>query len=151
MSKKPSKKQPDSSPAWLKWAVVGGLVLIVIAFASMLVMNQQAAPAKALPAEVSVDEAYNLYKEGVFLLDVRTQEEWVDYHAPGTTLIPLDELPSRLAEVPTDQTVVVICRSGNRSQQGRDILQKAGYDQVTSMAGGLKTWQAKGYPVTSGP
>jgi rhodanese-related sulfurtransferase len=151
MSKKPSNKQSDSSPAWLKWAVIGGLALIVIAAASMLVMNRQAAPTKALPAEISVDEAYNLYKEGVFLLDVRTQEEWVDYHAPGTTLIPLDELPSRLAEVPTDQTVVVICRSGNRSQQGRDILQKSGYDQVTSMAGGLKTWQAKGYPVISGP
>ena len=67
------------------------------------------------------------------------------------TLIPLDQLSDRLAEVPTDQTIVVVCRSGNRSQQGRDILKQAGYEQVTSMTGGLKTWQAKGYPVTTGP
>lgn len=151
MSRKPLKKQQNSSPAWLKWAVIGGLTLIVIAAVSVLVMNQQAATTDVLPAEISVDEAYRLYKEGVFVLDVRTREEWDEYHAPGTTLIPLVELPSRLAEVPADQTVIVVCRSGNRSQQGRDILQKAGYDQVTSMAGGLKAWQAKGYPVTSSP
>jgi len=133
------------------WAVIGGVALIVIAVTSVLLMNQQSASVKALPAEVSVDEAYEMYNEGAFLLDVRTQEEWDEYHAPGTTLIPLDQLPGRLAEVPTDQTIVVVCRSGNRSQQGRDILKQAGYEQVTSMAGGLKTWQAQGYPVTTGP
>lgn len=133
------------------WAVIGGVALIVIAVASVLLINQQSASVKALPAEVSVDEAYEMYNEGAFLLDVRTQEEWDEYHAPGTTLIPLDQLPNRLAEVPTDQTIVVVCRSGNRSQQGRDILKQAGYEQVTSMAGGLKTWQAQGYPVTTGP
>jgi rhodanese-related sulfurtransferase len=150
MSKKPSKEQQKSSPAWLTWAVIGGVALIVIAV-YVLFMNQQSASVKALPAEVSVDEAYEMYNEGAFLLDVRTQEEWDEYHAPGTTLIPLDQLPNRLAEVPTDQTIVVVCRSGNRSQQGRDILKQAGYEQVTSMAGGLKTWQAQGYPVTTGP
>jgi rhodanese-related sulfurtransferase len=151
MSKKPSKKQQNSSPAWLMWAVIGGVALIVIAVTSVLLMNQQSASVKALPAEVSVDEAYEMYNEEAFLLDVRTQEEWDEYHAPGTTLIPLDQLPDRLAEVPTNQTIVVVCRSGNRSQQGRDILKQAGYEQVTSMAGGLKTWQAQGYPVTTGP
>ena len=151
MSKKLSKKQQKSSPPWLKWAVIGGLALIVIAVASVLVMNQQAVSTNALPAQISVDEAYEMYNEGAFLLDVRTQEEWDEYHAPGTTLIPLDELPDRLAEVPTDQTIVVVCRSGNRSQQGRDILLDAGYEQVTSMADGLKTWRTQGYPLTTGP
>jgi rhodanese-related sulfurtransferase len=151
MSKKPSKKQQNSSPAWLKWAIIGGLALIVVAVVAGLFMNQPAESVKALPAEVTVDEAYEMYNAGAFLLDVRTQEEWDEYHAPGATLIPLDQLPDRLAEVPTDQTIVVVCRSGNRSQQGRDILKQAGYEQVTSMSGGLKTWQAQGYPVTTGP
>jgi rhodanese-related sulfurtransferase len=151
MSKKSSKKRSHSTPSWLKWAVAGGLAVIVIAVASVLVMNQRAASTKAFPAEISVDEAYRLYTDGTFLLDVRTQEEWNEYHVPGTTHIPLDQLPDRLAEVPADQPVVVICRSGNRSQQGRDILEKAGYGQVTSMAGGLKAWRTQGYPVTSGP
>jgi rhodanese-related sulfurtransferase len=45
---------------------------------------------------------------------------------------------------------VVVCRSGNRSQAGRDILLQAGFN-VTSMSGGLNEWRASGYPVVSGP
>jgi rhodanese-related sulfurtransferase len=151
MPKKPSEKQQKSSPPWLKWAVIGGIALVVITITSVMVMNQTPSSVKTLPSEISVDDAYEMYNEGAFLLDVRTQEEWDEYHAPGTTLIPLDELPDRLAEVPTDQTIVVVCRSGNRSQQGRDILLDAGYEQVTSMADGLKTWRTLGYPVSTGP
>jgi rhodanese-related sulfurtransferase len=101
----------------------------------------------ALPSEISVSEAYNKYQSGAFLLDVRTPEEWNEFHAPNTTLIPLDELPSRLSEIPRDKEIVVVCRSGNRSQQGRDILLNAGFQQVTSMQGGLNEWRASGYPV----
>ncbi len=150
MSNKQSK-QTKTSPSWLKWVIIGGIGLLVLAIAAVMISNQSGDTVKPLPAEISVDEAHNMYEEGAFLLDVRTPEEWNEYHAPGTTLIPLDQLSSRIAEVPTDQTIVVVCRSGNRSQQGRDILKQAGYEQVTSMAGGLKTWQAQGYPVTSGP
>ena len=71
--------------------------------------------------------------------------------AANTTLIPLDQLASRVNEVPRDQEIVVVCRSGNRSQQGRDILLQAGFEQVTSMQGGLNEWRATGYPVASGP
>ena len=66
-------------------------------------------------------------------MDVRTQEEWNEFHAPNTTLIPLDELASRVNELPKDQPIVVVCRSGNRSQTGRDILLQAGFN-ATSMA-----------------
>jgi rhodanese-related sulfurtransferase len=101
----------------------------------------------SLPLEINVDEAYERYQAGDFLLDVRTQEEWDEYHIPGTTLIPLDELGARVDEVPADQNVVVVCRSGNRSQAGRDTLRDAGYTQVTSMDGGVSTWRDAGYPV----
>jgi rhodanese-related sulfurtransferase len=151
MSKKPLKKQQKTTPSWLMWAALGALALIVVAAASLFAVNQLSASNRAFPAQISVDEAYKFYNEGAFLLDVRTQEEWDEYHVPGTTLIPLDELPDRLAEVPADQTIVVVCRSGNRSQKGRDILLDAGFDQVTSMADGLKVWRTQGYPVTTGP
>ena len=62
-----------------------------------------------------------MYQNGAFVLDVRTVEEWNEFHAPDSTLIPLDQLASRLNEVPRDRQIVVVCRSGNRSQQGRDI------------------------------
>lgn len=124
---------------------VVGIIVYLIATASGGVGG-----AATLAREISVDEAYQLYQEGTFVLDVRTQEEWDEYHAPNTTLIPLDQLPARLSELPKDREIVVVCRSGNRSQQGRDILLNAGFS-ATSMAGGLKEWYAKGYPVEGAP
>ena len=105
------------------------------------------AAGETLPANISVDQAHQLYEDGTFVLDVRTQEEWNDFHIPNTTLIPLDELESRLSEVPADQPIVVICRSGNRSQVGRDTLKQAGYENVTSVDGGVTAWDSAGYPI----
>lgn len=104
----------------------------------------------ALPAEVSVSEALALRESGAFILDVRQPEEWDAVHIPDATLIPLGELASRVSEVPRGQQVVVVCRSGNRSAQGRDILLGAGFPSVTSMAGGMNDWAASGYPTASG-
>lgn len=100
-----------------------------------------------LAPEISVTDAYTLYQDGAYVLDVRTVEEWDEFHAPNTTLIPLDELAARFNEVPRDREIVVVCRSGNRSQQGRDILLNAGFENVTSMMGGLNEWRALGYPI----
>jgi rhodanese-related sulfurtransferase len=130
-----------------------GLLLAILAIFSLSFAACGPAPAQEaidtakLPTEISIDEAHQLYEEGVFFLDVRTQEEWDDFHAPNSTLIPLDQLPSRVNELPSDEPIVVVCRSGNRSQAGRDILQDNGFEQVTSMSGGLTAWQAAGYPI----
>lgn len=124
---------------------VGLLIFLIASLGGEKVSN-----AGTLPASISVDEAYQMYQEGTFVLDVRTPEEWNEFHAPNTTLIPLDELASRLDELPKDQPILVVCRSGNRSQTGRDILLQAGFD-ATSMNGGLTEWRAKGYSVVSGP
>lgn len=104
----------------------------------------------ALPAEVSVADALALRESGAFILDVRQPEEWDAVHIPDATLIPLGDLASRVSEVPRDQQVVVVCRSGNRSAEGRDILLDAGFPSVTSMAGGMNDWAASGYPTASG-
>jgi rhodanese-related sulfurtransferase len=84
-------------------------------------------------------------------LDVRETYEWEELHIPDATLIPLGELESRVNELPRDQEIVVVCRSGNRSLTGRDILINAGFEQVTSMAGGMNQWRAQGFPIVSGP
>jgi rhodanese-related sulfurtransferase len=107
--------------------------------------------ADGLPREISADKAYELYQNGTFFLDVRTPEEWSEFHAPNSTLIPLDQLPDRLNELPDDQVIVVVCRSGNRSAAGRQILVEAGFTQVTSVEGGLTEWIASGYPTATGP
>ena len=144
-----------------KWGQ--GIALFVLAIAMMALAGCQAAavppaaarPAAAgqtagratLPAEVSVATAAQKREAGAFILDVRTAEEWNEYHIPGSTLIPLDQLSRRLAEVPREREVVVVCRSGNRSATARDLLLKAGYPQVSSLAGGLRAWRNAGQPV----
>jgi len=127
---------------------VAAVVIVVLAGVLFAVLSNNASDTAqgALPAEISVDEAYQLVEEGAFLLDVRTPEEWNEFHAPQATLIPLDELASRVDEVPTDRDVVVICRSGNRSQVGRDTLLDAGFLSVTSVKGGMNDWATAGYP-----
>jgi rhodanese-related sulfurtransferase len=154
MSKKASpqsRKTARSQSTNRLWLWIGLAAIIVIAFGAFLFIQQNNSTSAApLPAEISVDEAAFLRDSGAFVLDVRQPEEWVEYHIPGATLIPLDQLENRLSEVPNDKEVVVVCRSGNRSQVGRDILLNAKYDNVSSMAGGMKQWMASGYEWVSG-
>ena len=130
-------------------------IVLIVALAAafyLLVFGQRATrTGGGLPREISVARAATMQDGGSFVLDVRQPEEWEEIHVPGSTLIPLGELKDRVAEVPRDREVVVICRSGNRSRRGRDILLGAGFDRVTSMAGGIKAWTAEGRPTVSGP
>lgn len=86
-------------------------------------------------------------REDVFLIDVREQWEYDEAHIPGVTLIPMEEVANRLAEIPTDKEVIVTCRSGNRSGQITDFLREQGFDNVHNMDGGILAWQAAGYDV----
>jgi rhodanese-related sulfurtransferase len=86
-------------------------------------------------------------REDVYVLDVRQQWEYDEGHIPGVVLLPLGELPSRLGEVPTDQTVIVTCRTGNRSGQAVDFLRQNGFDNVHNMLGGIVAWEQAGYEV----
>ncbi len=148
---KPKKKQPSKGQPFPIW--IGVLVgLVVLAAAGILIFGQpgQKAASTPMPDTVSVAQAAALRSQGAFILDVRQPEEWNQFHIPGATLIPLGDLSSRLTEVPKDQNVVVYCRTGVRSAQGRDILRQAGYTQVTSLEGGITAWQAQGEPVAAG-
>jgi rhodanese-related sulfurtransferase len=104
----------------------------------------------AIPREVSVTDAARLRDEGALVLDVREPDEWAAGHVPGATLIPLGELEGRTGELPRDRTIVVVCRSGNRSAQGRDMLLAAGFASVTSVAGGMTAWAGAGLDVEVG-
>lgn len=147
MAKRTSKKRKKQNNT--PWYIFGAVVVVgLIAFG---VLNNAPAADQAqtgaFPLEISVQEAYEHYQDGTLILDVRTQEEWDEFHAPNTTLIPLDQLGSRLSELPQDEPIVVVCRSGNRSQAGRDILLANGYEPATSMAGGLNAWREAGFPI----
>ena len=152
MSRKKNRNTRTRSglSAVLRRPAVQLAIVAIVAFVVYLIASAGGSSA-GQGSQVNVDQGYQMYQEsGVFVVDVRTQEEWDEYHAPNTTLIPLDELPNRLSEIPKDKEILVICRSGNRSQEGRDILLEAGYN-ATSMSGGLKEWYAKGYPIDGAP
>jgi rhodanese-related sulfurtransferase len=83
------------------------------------------------------------------LLDVREPDEWTAGHAPGAHHLPMMELPARMAEVPTDVPVVVVCRSGGRSGQVVSYLMGQGWDNVRNLDGGMQSWAAAGRDVVS--
>ena len=149
ISKRMQKRAEQRRKKRLTQIIIAIIILITIAGGAWAIFgNNNPEPIQSsLPQEITVDEAYQQYQGGDFFLDIRTREEWDDFHIPETTLIPLDELQNRLAEVPRDQNIIVVCRSGNRSQEGRDILLDAGFTAVTSMDGGVSDWRDSGYPI----
>ncbi|MBK7595887.1 MAG: molybdopterin-synthase adenylyltransferase MoeB [Gemmatimonadetes bacterium] len=74
------------------------------------------------------------------LLDVREEWEVAIAVLPGSTVIPLGELPARLRELPTSRPIVTVCHHGLRSAAARDLLRRAGFPHVTSLAGGVDAW-----------
>ena len=82
-----------------------------------------------------------------FILDVRNPPEvQADGAIEGSVLIPMDQLPSRLGEIPRDREVIAVCKRGQRSWNVAQWLRQQGYD-AASLSGGLDAWRAAGLPV----
>ncbi len=147
MARKRKRKQKKTpSLPWL-WIALAGLALLLVGAAVFLSNSRKPEAVQiTLPSEISVQQAYEKYQAGTYVLDVRTQAEWNEYHIPGTHLITLDELENNLNALPKGEEIVVVCRSGNRSAVAAQILRENGFD-AASMEGGLKAWRAAGYPV----
>jgi molybdopterin/thiamine biosynthesis adenylyltransferase/rhodanese-related sulfurtransferase len=77
--------------------------------------------------------------EDIFLLDVREPYEY-QIAQIGGTLIPQNDVPNRLAEIPRDREIIVHCRSGARSQKIAELLKQSGYKDVVNVAGGILAW-----------
>lgn len=82
------------------------------------------------------------------LLDVREQDEWDAGHAPEALHIPMGELSARLDDLPADNPVYVICRSGGRSARVTAFLNANGWD-ATNVDGGMQSWESTGRTVVS--
>lgn len=109
---------------------------------------EQPANGAALAANLDPATVADLQAEGsVLVIDVREQWEYDEGHIPGVLHIPMQEVPQRLAELPTDQSIVVSCRSGNRSSQVADYLRTQGYERIHNLDGGILAWERAGLPV----
>jgi rhodanese-related sulfurtransferase len=113
---------------------------------SMPLFGRQEAIPEINPDEV---QARLVRGERVVLLDVREPAEFRESHIAGSRLIPLDQLPFRLDDLPRDRPIVAICRSGNRSAVATTLLRRAGFD-ASNMRGGMLAWHKRGFPVDRG-
>lgn len=82
-------------------------------------------------------------REEFFLLDVRTKQENAEQRIEKSLLIPLQELPGRIHELPRDKDIVIYCRVGNRSAYACSFLADRGY-KVKNLEGGIILWNMVG-------
>ncbi|RKZ86422.1 MAG: rhodanese-like domain-containing protein [Gammaproteobacteria bacterium] len=83
------------------------------------------------------------------IIDVRSVAEWNNKHIPGATLIPLSDLKSRMGELEQykDKQLIMQCAVGGRSSKAVEVLQEAGFSNVSNMNGGLVAWEKEGLPL----
>lgn len=78
--------------------------------------------------------------ENFLLLDVREPDELAIASIPWAVAIPMDEVPARIAELPKDKPIAVLCRSGARSGRVTEFLNQNGYPNAANVAGGILAW-----------
>jgi adenylyltransferase/sulfurtransferase len=102
----------------------------------------QEAAAPAVDGDITVDDLKTRLdrREKVFILDVRNPEEWQICRIPGSTLIPLGDLPRRLDELDQGQEMVVHCKSGMRSAKAVQFLRQQGFRNLRNLQGGILAW-----------
>jgi rhodanese-related sulfurtransferase len=98
--------------------------------------------------EIEPKEAYQR-RDALHALDVRAEHEFEGPlgYLPGSCLIPLPELTSRIAEIPAGRPLLIVCRSGNRSGKVCERLSALGIGPVINLAGGMIEWNRKKLPV----
>ncbi len=75
------------------------------------------------------------------LVDVREPHEWDGGHLELAMHIPLQQVPARANEIPADEEIVMICRSGGRSARAQQVLMSNGYKKVKNLVGGMLGWK----------
>jgi len=89
-----------------------------------------------------------LAARSVVVVDVRQHAEWKTGHIQDAIHIPLTQLSRRLHQLPSDKTIVTVCRSGHRSALAARTLTRAGHD-VRNLRGGMNAWARAGLPLSN--
>ena len=93
------------------------------------------------PLEITIAEAARLAKlPGNVLLDVREPHEYAFCHVEGSVAIPMGKIPERLAELPHDRQILVLCHHGGRSMRVTQFLRANQFTLVSNIAGGIDAW-----------
>src|SRR3954454_8767826 len=97
---------------------------------------------------VTVDQLPSPLPEGLVVLDVREPIEWHHGRVAGSVHVPMMQIPERLAELPTEGQVLVVCKVGGRSARVVEYLVAHGVDAV-NLDGGLVEWESAGRPLVA--
>jgi rhodanese-related sulfurtransferase len=131
-----------------KYSASAVIALMFLAAGTFVLFLERDPGVKKLTAAQTVDLVTR--DSSAILIDVRTPEEWKGEsgHLRNALLIPLADLSERLPELEQyrSRPIVVYCRSGNRSGKAAKILIDHGFDAF-NMTGGMRQWNARGYPV----
>jgi rhodanese-related sulfurtransferase len=114
----------------------------------MVVVTASAAIAAGYNNILSPDAKRLIDAGTVYLLDVRTPEEFQQGHLKGAVLIPIDQLKMRLGEIPRNRKIVVYCAVGPRSNAAARLLAEKGYRDVYTMQDGIVGWYRNGLPLS---
>jgi hydroxyacylglutathione hydrolase len=85
--------------------------------------------------------------EPIYVLDVRTDTEWLDGHVSGARHLMGGYVAAEAGSLPRDVPLAIICRTGFRSTVAASVLARAGFEQVMNVTGGLRNWRRAGLPV----
>lgn len=120
------------------------LCINVYASSSSIAVNQKIS-ANELIEQIKVDKA-------PIILDVRTQEEYLQGHIPGAINIEYRDLPSRINEISSlsNKKIIVYCEKGVRANIAEETLKKAGFTEVLHLEGDMSGWRKRGLATDKG-
>ena len=117
----------------------------------MLTWRSSGRPLARLPQWTAPELSAALAREpDLMLLDVRQPQEWTAGHVEGARHITAAALPERIAEIPSDRPVAVVCSSGYRSSVSASLLLRHGHRRVFNVLGGMSAWKHAGFPTVNG-
>lgn len=103
------------------------------------------------PPRINAETAHEKLnrRSAPLVIDVRQPVEYQSGHIAGAKLIPLDDLPEKMGQLPKDRPIIAVCHSGRRSRRAAHILSRAGYE-VENLGGGMIAWEMAGFPIKKG-
>jgi len=126
------------------------LIAALVAIMAMIVYTETKRLSRKYESLPPPQAVRRINEEGSLVLDVRENSEVKSGRIKGAKHIPLKELKTRLQELSKykDKSVVVYCRSGNRSAQACDVLTSNEFEKVVNLQGGVMAWQAASLPLS---
>lgn len=99
-----------------------------------------------------LEATLKINRDDAVVIDIREQGEYAQGHIPNARHIPVGELERRMPELEKlkPAPIILCCATGSRSRGATTKLQKAGFDQIFNLKGGLAEWEKAGNPLTTG-